>query len=80
MLTKDDPWSVILAAAEFSIRSTKTWLKGYIPVQLVFGHDIILPIKHKVYWELIRQQKQPQINKDNICENIKIVYHDYKVR
>ena len=30
--------------------------------------------------ELIRQQKQTQINKDNIRENIKRVDHDYKLR
>ena len=30
-------------------------------------------------WELICQQKQTQINKDNIRENSKIVEHDYKV-
>ena len=47
--------------------------------QLVFGCDIILPIKHNVDWALIRQQKQTQINKDNIRENNKIVGHDYKV-
>ena len=54
-------------------------LKGYIPVQLVFGCDMILPIKHKVDRELICHQKQRHINKDNIRENIKIVDHNYKV-
>ena len=48
--------------------------------QLVFGCYIILPIKHKVDWELIRQQKQTQINKDNTPENNKRVDHDYMVR
>ena len=47
--------------------------------QLVFGRDIILPIKHKVDWELIRQTKQTQINKYHIRKNIKRVDHDYKV-
>ena len=40
---------------------------------------MILPIKHKVDWELICQQKQTQISKDNIRKNIKRVDHDYKV-
>ena len=31
-------------------------------------------------WELIRQQKQTQINKDNICKNRKLFDHDYKVK
>ena len=34
--------------------------------QLVFGCDMIFPIKHKVDWELIRQRKQTQTNEDNI--------------
>ena len=38
---------------------------------------MILSIKYKVDWELIRQQKQTQINKDNIYENRNRVYHDY---
>ena len=47
---EDDPWSGIMYAASFSIISTKNGLKGYSPVQLLFGRDIILPIKHKIYW------------------------------
>ena len=40
---------------------------------------MILPIKHKADWELIRQQKQAQISKDNIRKNRHRVYHDYIV-
>ena len=40
---------------------------------------MILPIKHKVDWELIHQRKQAQINKDNIRKNWHIVDYDYKV-
>ena len=40
---------------------------------------MILLIKHTVDWKLICQQKQTQINRDNIRENIKRVDHDYKV-
>ena len=42
---KDDPWPLILAAAEFSVISTTN-----SPGQLVFGHDVIMPIKHKLDW------------------------------
>ena len=77
---KNDPWTGILAAAAFPIRSTTNRLKGYSPGQLLFGHDMILPIKHKLDWVLIRQQKQAQINEDNIRENIHRVEYDYKVR
>ena len=47
---KDDPWSGILAAASFAIISTTNRLKGYSPFQLVFGRDMILPIKLTVDW------------------------------
>ena len=40
---------------------------------------MILPIKHKVEWEFIRQQKQMQINKYDIRKNIKRFDHGFKV-
>ena len=54
-------------------------VKGLYPVQLLFGRDMILPIKHNVDWELISQQNQAQINKYNIRGNIKIDDHTYNV-
>ena len=76
---KDDPWLGILDSSSFAIISTKE-LKGYIPGQLVFGCDMILPIKYTVGWELIRQRNQTQINKYNIHRNRNRVDHDYNVR
>ena len=55
---EDDQISVILTAAAFSILSTENRLKDYSPGQLLFGRDIIIPIKYTVDKELIRQQKQ----------------------
>ena len=75
----DDPQTGILAATSFTIRPTTSRFKGYSMVQLVFGRDIILPIKHKVDWQLIRQKNQSQNNKDNMHEKSKRVYHDFKV-
>ena len=40
---------------------------------------MIIPIKHKVDWGLIPQQRKTQINKENIRKNSKIVDHDYKL-
>ena len=65
----DDPWMVILVAAVFEIISTTNRQKGYSLGQLIFVRGMILPIKHEVDWELIRQQKQTQLNKDNTREN-----------
>ena len=56
---EDDPWLGTLAAA-------KNRIKGYSTGQLIFVRDMILPIKHTMYWELIREKNQTQINKDNI--------------
>ena len=45
---EDDPWSGILAASAFAILSTIDRSKGYIMGKLVFGCDMIIPIKHTV--------------------------------
>ena len=78
-IDKDDQRTGILAAADFAICSTTNRQKGHGPGQLIFGHDMIIPIKHSVDWGLIRQRKQIQINKYNIRENIHRVDYDYKV-
>ena len=52
----DDLWTDILSTLSFAIPSTTNRLNGYSPVQLIFHRDMILPIKHRVDWELIRQQ------------------------
>ena len=48
------PWRGILAVAAFAIPSTTNRQKGYSLSQLIFGCDMILLIKHRVDWELIR--------------------------
>ena len=45
-------------AVAFAIRSTTNRQKTYSPGQMMFGHDMILLIKHRVDQELIRQKKQ----------------------
>ena len=47
---ENDSSTGILAAAAFAIRSTTSRQKNYSPVKLIFGRDIILPIKHRVDW------------------------------
>ena len=54
-------------------------LKGYIPVQLVFGRDIILLIKYEVDWGLLSQKNQAQINKDSIHKNRHRIEYNYRV-
>ena len=76
---EDEPWTGILAASAFAIFSTTNIPKGYSPGQLIFDRDMILPIKHRVDWELLHQQKQTQINRDNTWENKHRVDCGYKV-
>ncbi len=58
----------ILAATMFAVRATyHTTLKA-TPAQLIFGRDAILNTKFEANWQMIRQQKQRRINKNNIAE------------
>ena len=47
--------------------------------QLMFVRDMIILIKHRGGWELIRQRKQTQINRDNARKNKHRVEYYYKV-
>ena len=76
---KNDPWTGILSATAFAICSTTNHKIVNSLGQLVFGRDMIIPIKHKVDWELIRLKNQTQINRDNIHKNRHRVDYDYKV-
>ena len=49
-IDKNDPWVGILVAVAFSIRSATNGQKFYSLGQLIFGHDMILLIKHEVDW------------------------------
>ena len=52
-IVNNDQWSDILAATMFATRATyHTTLQAY-PMQLVFGRDAILNIKHVANWEHI---------------------------
>ena len=68
-----------LTACAYALRSTyHTTLKAS-PGQLVFGRDMLLPIKFKADWALITQRKQEVINESNRRENAKRLAHTYSV-
>ena len=48
------------------------------PRQLVFGRDMVLPIKYVTDWERLHQVRQRQINRDNARENRNCIEHTYK--
>ena len=64
-----EPCMGILATEDFSVRSTYHRTKQKSPGQLVFGQDMILPIKHIANWRHICQRKQKQIEKYAIKKN-----------
>ena len=63
----------------FAVRATYNTTLQASPMQLVFGWDAILNIKHVADWEHIRQRKQLQINHNNKRENMRRNNHQYKV-
>jgi transposase InsO family protein len=65
----NDPRASFLASAAFAIRSTYHTTLGASPVQLVFGRDMLLPIKFKANWAEIRAQRQDKIRCNNEREN-----------
>ena len=69
-IVNNDPWSGILAASMFAIRATNhTTLQASL-MQLVFGRDAILNIKHVADWEHIRQRKQLRINHNDLVHSL----------
>ena len=48
-------------------------------MQLVFGRDAILNVKHTADWEHIKTRRQRIINSNNECENKSRRDHQYEV-
>ena len=57
-IDKDEPWSGILSAKDFSVRSTYHNTLQYIPCQLVLGRDMILNNPLIADWEDIRRHEK----------------------
>jgi hypothetical protein len=78
-MDEKDPWGHFLASAAYAIRSTfHTTLKA-TPGQLVFGRDMVLPIKFMVDWGAIEKQRQKEMGRNNRRENASRISHAYKV-
>ena len=69
-LDEEDPWSGILSAVMFAMRSTYHTTLEATPMQLVFGRDAILPIFHQADWQYIKAKKQRLINMNNQRETV----------
>jgi len=79
-LDMDDPWSGILSATMFAIRSTYHTTLQATPSQLVFGRDAILNTVFEADWNHIRQRRRKLILKNNANENRTRREYDYSVR
>ena len=78
-IVNNDPCPGILAATMFAARATYHTALQASSMQLVFGQDAILKIKHVADWEHIRQCKKLWINHNNMRENMRRNNHQYKV-
>ena len=73
------PWSGIQAATMFAVRVTYHTTLQASPMQLVFGWDAILNIKHVANREHIWQRKKLWINHNNKRKNMHQNNHQNKV-
>ena len=56
-LDEDNPWGPFLSAAAYAICSTVHTTLDATPAQLVFGRDMILPLKFKTDWARIKESQ-----------------------
>jgi hypothetical protein len=78
-MDEKDPWGPFLASAAYAICSTFHTTLEATPRQLVFGRDMVLPIKFMADWGAIEQQRQKEMRRNNRRENSSRISHDYKV-
>ena len=78
-IVNNNPWSGILAVTIFAVCATYHTTLQTSPMQIVFGRDAILNIKHVADLEHIQQRKKLWINHNNKQENMQRNNHQYKV-
>jgi hypothetical protein len=64
-MDEKDPWGPFLASAAYAICSTFHATLKATPGQLVFGRDMVLPIKFMADWGAIEQQLQKEMGRNN---------------
>jgi len=64
------PWGKILSPVAWAIRASYHSMLKATPGELVFGQDMIFNMNKVVNWQLAEKQKQDQIIRDNIRENL----------
>lgn len=74
-----DPWGSVLSAVGYAIRSTVHTTLDATPSQLVFGRDMLLPLKLETDWAVLQERRQKEIRRNNLRENSKRIPHTYQV-
>ena len=74
-----EPYMVILVAETFMVKYMYHIIKYKSSFQLVFGHDMILPIKHIADCKFIFHNNQAKIDKEVIHKNSNRINCDYIV-
>ena len=77
-IPKYDPFGSFLSAAAWAIRSTYHTTLEATPGQLVFGRDMLLPIKFQADSARTRKKKPETTERNNAAENAKRHTHEYK--
>jgi hypothetical protein len=78
-LDEKDPWGPFLSSDEYAIRSTFHTTLKETPGKLVFGRDMVLPIKFMADWAAIEQQRQKEMARNKRRENSSRINYEYKV-
>jgi hypothetical protein len=73
------PRGPFLSSATYAMCSTIHTTLQATPEQLVFGRDMVLPIKFIADWGAIEQQRQKEMGPNNRRDNASRISHDYKV-
>ena len=60
------PWGESITYIEWAIRASYQYTIHIIPVQAVFGRDMIPNLTSVVYWRVINYMKQWQVGIDNV--------------
>ena len=78
-LDGSDPWSRILIAVKFAVRSTVYTTAKATPMQLVFGRDAMVNIPFTASCKFVEARKRKLTERNKKKENSKRIFHTYQV-
>ena len=72
-------WDSVLASVAWAVRSTVHTTLGATPGQLVYGRDMIYPLKYVAEWDILQKRRINAIDSANQKENKSRVDYDYQI-